>query len=69
MIARHTARYSVPITADNILITSGSQQALDFIGRLFINRGDYIIVESPTYLGALAGVERVWGAVYFRAIG
>jgi 2-aminoadipate transaminase len=53
MIARHTARYSVQVTADNILITSGSQQALDFIGRLFINRGDYIVVESPTYLGAL----------------
>ena len=53
MIARHTARYSVEVTADNILITSGSQQALDFIGRLFINRGDYVVVESPTYLGAL----------------
>src|SRR5512144_2036719 len=32
MIARHATRYSVPITAENILITSGSQQALDFIG-------------------------------------
>jgi 2-aminoadipate transaminase len=53
MIARHTARYSVSVSADNIIITSGSQQALDFIGRLFINRGDYIVVESPTYLGAL----------------
>src|SRR3990170_6228965 len=53
MIARHTSRYSVPITPDNILITSGSQQALDFIGRLFLNRGDYIALESPTYLGAL----------------
>jgi len=63
MIARHTARYSVPITADNILITSGSQQALDFIGRLFINRGDYIIVESPTYLGALQAWN-AYGAQY-----
>lgn len=63
MIARHTARYSVPITADNILITSGSQQALDFIGRLFINRGDYIVVESPTYLGALQAWN-AYGAQY-----
>ncbi len=47
MIARHTARYAVEVTPDNILITSGSQQALDFIGRLFLNRGDYIVVESP----------------------
>ena len=67
MIARHTARYSVEVAADNIMITSGSQQALDFIGRLFINRGDYIVVESPTYLGASAGMERLWRAVHPRA--
>ena len=63
MIARHTARYAVEVTADNILITSGSQQALDFIGRLFINRGDYIVVESPTYLGALQAWN-AYGAQY-----
>jgi 2-aminoadipate transaminase len=63
MIARHNARYSVEVTADNILITSGSQQALDFIGRLFINRGDYIVVESPTYLGALQAWN-AYGAQY-----
>jgi len=63
MIARHTARYSVEVTADNILITSGSQQALDFIGRLFINRGDYVVVESPTYLGALQAWN-AYGAQY-----
>lgn len=63
MIARHNARYSVDVTADNILITSGSQQALDFIGRLFINRGDYIVVESPTYLGALQAWN-AYGAQY-----
>jgi 2-aminoadipate transaminase len=63
MIARHTGRYAVEVTADNILITSGSQQALDFIGRLFINRGDYIVVESPTYLGALQAWN-AYGAQY-----
>ena len=63
MIARHTARYSVQVTADNIMITSGSQQALDFIGRLFLNRGDYIVVESPTYLGALQAWN-AYGAQY-----
>jgi 2-aminoadipate transaminase len=63
MIARHNARYSVEVDADNILITSGSQQALDFIGRLFINRGDYIVVESPTYLGALQAWN-AYGAQY-----
>jgi 2-aminoadipate transaminase len=63
MIARHTARYSVEVTTENILITSGSQQALDFIGRLFINRGDYIVVESPTYLGAMQAWNS-YGAQY-----
>jgi 2-aminoadipate transaminase len=63
MIARHNARYSVRVTAENIMITSGSQQALDFIGRLFINRGDYVVVESPTYLGALQAWN-AYGAQY-----
>ncbi len=53
MIARHAARYGVTVTADNILITSGSQQALDLIGKVFINQGDHILVERPTYLAAI----------------
>jgi 2-aminoadipate transaminase len=63
MIARHTSRFNADATAENILITSGSQQALDFIGRLFVNRGDYIVVESPTYLGALQAWN-AYGAQY-----
>lgn len=58
MIARHTARYGLQVTPDNILITSGSQQALDLIGKILINPGDRILVESPTYLGAL----QAWNA-------
>lgn len=38
---------------ENILITSGSQQALDYSSRIFVNPGDTIITESPSYLGAL----------------
>ncbi len=63
MIAERTARYAVKVTPENILITSGSQQALDFIGRVFINQGDHIIVESPTYLGALQAWN-AYGAQY-----
>ncbi len=63
MIARHTARYGISITPDNILITSGSQQALDLLGKIFINRGDRILVESPTYLGALQAWN-AYGAEY-----
>src|SRR5512146_2069332 len=63
MIARHSSKYMPEVTPDKILITSGSQQALDFVGRLFINRGDYVVVESPTYLGALQAWN-AYGAQY-----
>ena len=53
MIARHSLRYGIEVTSENILITSGSQQALDLLGKIFINPGDRILVESPTYLGAI----------------
>jgi len=58
MIACNASKYGIQITADNVLITSGSQQALDLLGRIFINRGDRVLVESPTYLGAI----QAWNA-------
>jgi 2-aminoadipate transaminase len=63
MIARHNKRFGIHITPDNILITSGSQQALDLLGKIFINRGDRILVEDPTYLGALQAWN-AYGAEY-----
>lgn len=47
------ARVGVPCELDNILITSGSQQALDYLGKLFLNAGDTALVGWPYYLGAL----------------
>lgn len=41
------------VTSAHILITNGSQQALDLLAKLFINPGDTVLVESPTYLAAL----------------
>jgi 2-aminoadipate transaminase len=58
MIAKNATKYGIQISADNVLITTGSQQALDLLGRIFINRGDRVLVESPTYLGAL----QAWNA-------
>lgn len=52
-IVQHMARYGIKVGLDNVLITSGSQQALDLIGKLLINPGDSILTENPTYLGAL----------------
>jgi 2-aminoadipate transaminase len=63
MIARHIARYGIRARSENVLITSGSQQALDLIGKLLINAGDRVLVEAPTYLGALQAFN-VYGADY-----
>ncbi|MFN2135374.1 MAG: aminotransferase class I/II-fold pyridoxal phosphate-dependent enzyme, partial [Candidatus Promineifilaceae bacterium] len=52
-IVDHMARYGIEAKPENILITSGSQQALDLIGKVMINPGDLILTERPTYLGAL----------------
>lgn len=52
-IADDMARLGIPCTPDNILITSGSQQALDYLGKLFLSPGDTALVGWPTYLGAL----------------
>jgi 2-aminoadipate transaminase len=53
MIARHTTRFGANVGPENILITASSQQALDLIGKVFLNAGDHVVVEHPTYLGAL----------------
>ncbi len=47
------ARIGVPCDIDNIFITSGSQQALDYLGKLLLSPGDTALVTAPTYLGAL----------------
>ncbi len=47
------ARYGVTVGPENVLVTSGSQQALDLVGKLLINPGDRVLTEAPTYLGAL----------------
>lgn len=65
MIARHTSRYGILIEPENILLTSGSQQALDLIGKVFVNPGDHVVVEMPTYLGAI----QAWNAYQIEYVG
>ena len=45
--------YGLEVPVQNILITSGSQQGLDLLGKTFLNEGDDIIIEEPGYLGAI----------------
>ncbi len=62
-IALRMSRYGILAGPDNVLITSGSQQALDLIGKLLINAGDRILVEAPSYVGALQAFG-LYGAEY-----
>lgn len=50
---RYNSKFGMHLTIDNILITTGSQQALDLIGKVLLNKGDGVIVEKPTYLAAI----------------
>lgn len=52
-IASRMTKAGMNTTRDHILITSGSQQGLDFAGKVFLNPGDYVVCESPSYLGAI----------------
>ncbi|WP_407312275.1 PLP-dependent aminotransferase family protein [Desulfosporosinus sp. SB140] len=52
-IAEKMKEKGMHVSPDNILLTNGSQQGLDLIAKLFINPGDLIAVEDPTYLGAI----------------
>jgi DNA-binding transcriptional MocR family regulator len=52
-IAGYMQGLGVPCDEDNVLITSGSQQGLEFLGRLLLSRGDTALLTAPTYLGAL----------------
>ncbi len=53
IVERYKKIWNMDITIDNVIITTGSQQALDLIGKVFINEGDKVMVESPSYLGLL----------------
>jgi DNA-binding transcriptional MocR family regulator len=53
LIAEDLGRQGVPAAAEDIIVTSGSQQALDLVSRAFIARGDTFLVDEATYGGAL----------------
>ena len=52
-LAEDMTRRGTPCAPQNVLITNGSQQALDIIGKLFISEGETILVGAPTFLGAV----------------
>lgn len=51
--ARMKSAFQTDCSYENLLVTAGSQQGLSLCGQLFLNEGDVVLVESPTYLGAI----------------
>ncbi len=60
LVEKHN-RDGLNLSIDNVIITTGSQQALDLIGRIFIDNGDYVLCGLPSYLGGLNAFT-VYGA-------
>ncbi|HVU34215.1 MAG TPA: PLP-dependent aminotransferase family protein [Opitutaceae bacterium] len=56
-IAAEMQRRGVATTADNVLITVGSQQVLDLVGKLLLNPGDVVLTENPTYVAAIQSFQ------------
>lgn len=52
--ARMNRKFKTDVAADDILITSGSQQVLDLAGKIFLDKDDVVLCESPTYLAAIS---------------
>ncbi len=50
---RYQEKQGLNVSPDNILITNGSQQALDLLGKVLLNEGDSVAIENPGYLGAI----------------
>lgn len=51
--ARYRDRKNLEVPPENILITNGSQQGLDLLGKVMLNQGDGLVIEEPGYLGAI----------------
>jgi 2-aminoadipate transaminase len=58
-IAGIMARRGVPTSAERLLVTTGSQQGLDLVARVLLDPGDVVLVELPTYTGAITAFRNV----------
>ncbi len=59
LLERMTAHLGRPVAGDELLVTTGSQQALDLLARGILDPGDTVVVEGPTYPGALHSLRNV----------
>jgi 2-aminoadipate transaminase len=57
LLAERMTRLGIPASADEVLITNGSQQGLDLVGKIFLNPGDAVCMENPSYMGAIQAFD------------
>lgn len=65
IVSRYKNVHNMDLTIDNVIITTGSQQALDLIAKVFVNEGDKVMIEDPSYLGMLQAFC-VYGADFIQ---
>jgi 2-aminoadipate transaminase len=56
-IAQEMRKRGIKAVADDVLVTNGSQQVLDLVGKVFLNPGDVVLTENPTYLAAIQSFQ------------
>lgn len=61
---RYNEKFGMKLNMDHVLITTGSQQALDLISKVLLNTGDGVIVEKPSYLGAIQAFSQYQPTFY-----
>jgi DNA-binding transcriptional MocR family regulator len=67
-LARYLSRW-IPTTEDEVLVTTGSQQAISLLATMYVEPGDSVVVETPTYPGALDAFRSVRGRLFGVPVG
>jgi 2-aminoadipate transaminase len=57
IVQRYAEHTGMQVTADEIMITNGSQQGLDLIGKILLDAGDVVLLEAPSYLGGIQALS------------
>jgi 2-aminoadipate transaminase len=57
LLVDFVGRYGLAINREELIVTTASQQSLDLVGKIFIDRGDLVVVEQPSYLGAVSAFK------------
>jgi 2-aminoadipate transaminase len=57
LLVDFVGRHGLEVAREELIVTTASQQSLDLVGRIFIDRGDLVVVEEPSYLGAVSAFK------------